>query len=159
MSKKSSHQEENLIDSIKLLLKENPTIKEMFRKYKIDIEKLDEVPIEFAKLKVSAKTKNEKIFINEDFLDKDFSDDIHYFAHELCHWLQQHTDSKAIKSKKSTDYLDLPTEIEAFHYQIKFMKQMYGKDRADEYLEDLLDFHEYDGKTKAAKKKEILAGL
>lgn len=148
-----------LIDTIKQMLHKDPTIQRVFKKYKVDPDDLKDMPIEFKKMNVSAKTKDGKVYINSGLLDDgDFHDDIHYIVHEAVHWLQQTSGKSNNKGKKDRDYLDLPGEIEAFHYQYEFMKDYYGKDDAETYLEELLDFHEYEGADRKEKKKEILDG-
>lgn len=148
-----------LVDTIKLMLAKDPTVIKAFKQYHRDIDDITDMPVAFKPMDVSAKTKDGKIYINEELLkDGNFHDDIHYIVHEAVHWLQQ-TSGKAIgKGKKDRSYLDLPSEIEAFHYQYEFMKDYYGKDDAEEYLNDLLDFHEYEGADRKEKKKEILEG-
>ncbi len=116
------------------------------------------MPIEFCKLKASAKTKNGKVYLNEKLLeDGNFQDDIHYIVHESQHWLQQTAGKEKYHDNGDTEYLDLPAEIEAFTVQIAFMKDFYSGDFAKEYLEDLLDFHELKG-TERNRKREQLQG-
>lgn len=154
MSKKD---QKTLVDAIKSLLKENATVQKMFADYGVDIEKIDEMPLEFAPLKVSAKTKDGKVILNDKLLeDGDFTDDIHYIVHEATHWLQQTTGEADKHSKKGKAYLDLPTEIEAFQNQTRFMRDFYGPKESDKYVEELLDFHEYKGKERDQKRAEIL---
>lgn len=150
--------EKALIDTIKSLLKQSPTVQKMFEEFGVDVEKIDDVPIEFRKLKVSAKTKNGQVYLNEKLLDDgDFKDDVHYIVHEATHWLQQtNGDADKYRPKSDQDYLDLPAEVEAFGNQIRFMKEFYGEEKAQEYLDDLLDFHEMDGDARDKKASELM---
>lgn len=150
--------EQEIIDDIKDFLRENPVVISMFGKFKIPIDQIDEVHIEFADLPVSAKTKNLHIYINTAFLaDKEFSDDLHYIVHELCHYLQQYTgEYTKYDYLENLNYLQLPTELEAFIYQAQFMKDFYDEDFRNDYIEDLLDFHDYEGEERDRMRRLIL---
>jgi len=146
-----------LIDLAKEYLKCSPVVGAMFEYYKVPLDEIDEVPIEFKEMDVSAKTKNKKIYINDALLDDGFEDDVHYIVHEMCHYLQQVTgDAHEYQKLDELDYLEKPTELEAFSYQVQFMRDYYGDDTAKEYVEELLDFHEYDGKKREEKKDRLL---
>lgn len=149
---------EQTIREILDFLKSSDVVKGMFSKYDIPLSYLDRIQVEFAPLDVSAKTKDCIIYINSGFLeDLEFSDDIHYMVHELCHVLQQMTRSKEeLMSATSFDYLDMPTELEAFKCQIAFMKEFYDEDFAEDYVEQLLDFHEYEGEEREEKYKLLM---
>jgi hypothetical protein len=69
---------------------------------------------------------------------------------------QTNGDADKYRPKSDQDYLDLPAEVEAFNNQIKFMEEFYGEERAHEYLEDLLDFHEIDGDARDRKASELM---
>jgi len=150
--------EKILINAIKHMLKSNDVVKRMFLDFGESVDILDSIPVEFADMKASAKTKGGKVFLNKKLLeDGDFSQDIHYIVHEANHWLQQkHNSVKDYDIDDDTDYLDLPFEVEAFRNQVKFMSEFYGEKDADDYVEELLDFHELAGKERARKKKEIM---
>lgn len=149
---------EKLINTVKQLLKKSPVVLAMFEEFSFPIDEIDNVSIDFAKLDVSAKTKNKKIYLNERFLeDGEFTEDLHYIVHELTHYLQQTKgEVKHFPDLDDLDYLDKPTEIEAFQYQIQFMKDQYGDQIAEEYINDLLDFHELSGKEAEEKKVKLL---
>lgn len=142
-----------LIIKLKESLKGSPIVKAMFDEFKIPLEKLDDVEIVFSDMDVSAKTRNKKIYINNKFLkEKEFIDHIHYIVHELCHYLQQESgELRHYNNLNSKDYLDKGTEIEAFQYQVQFMKDQYGESKARKYVDELIDFHELSGE--AAKDK------
>lgn len=139
-------------------LRDSEAVRGMFGYYGVPIEKINDVDIRFTDLPVSAKTKDEIIYINNKFLeDAELSDEIHYIVHELCHWLQQHCDDPYDRfPEKGTDYLDMPSEWEAFMYQTHFMREFYGDERAEEYVDDLLDFHEIKGKEREKKREALL---
>jgi len=149
---------QTILAHIKNLLKESPVIKAMFEEFKVPIDEMDIIHIEFADLDVSAKTKDRKIYINQDFLKNNkFEEEIHYIVHEVTHYLQQSLgEVKKYKDLHNKDYLDKATELEAFQYQIQFIKEQYGEKRATEYVEDLLDFHELTGKDAEEKRVKLL---
>jgi hypothetical protein len=84
---------------------------------------------------------------------------MHYIVHELCHWMQQSKSDphELIPSgDHDLDYLDMPSEHEAFMFQVQFIKEFSGKKAAEEYVEELLDFHELKGKRREEKRKQLL---
>lgn len=150
---------DKLIQAAKHFLVCSPVVQAMFEDYGVPVEHIKDVPIEAVPLSVSAKTKNKKVYINEDLLEDGFEDDMHYIVHEVCHYLQQTTgDVLEYEDLHKHDYLDKPTELEAFSYQVQFMRDYYGNSFAEEYVDDLLDFHEYKGKKREEKRKRILGG-
>jgi hypothetical protein len=139
-------------------LKGSQAVRGMFSHYRVPLERIHDVDIRFTELPVSAKTKDEIIYINNKFLeDSDFSEEMHYIVHEMCHWLQQRCDDPYDRfPKEGTDYLDMPSEWEAFMYQAHFMREFYGDGRAEEYVDDLLDFHEIEGEERKKKREALL---
>lgn len=139
-------------------LKDSEAVRGMFGHYHVPIERIHDVDIRFADLPVSAKTKDEIIYINNKFLeDLDFSEELHYIVHEMCHWLQQRCDDPYDRFPDAdTDYLDMPSEWEAFMYQAHFMREFYGDKRAEEYVDDLLDFHDVNGAERKKKRAALL---
>jgi len=139
-------------------LKGSQAVRGMFSHYRVPLERIHGGDIRFTELPVSAKTKDEIIYINNKFLeDADFSEEMHYIVHEMCHWLQQHCDDPYDRfPEEGTDYLDMPSEWEAFMYQAHFMREFYGDSRAEEYVDDLLDFHEIEGEERKKKREALL---
>lgn len=151
----------DILKQIMSFLKDSDVVQKMFKRYNADIEEIDDIDIEFAPLPVSAKTKNQQIFINEDFLqDDEFSEQIHYIVHEMCHYLQQSQDDPFdLIPSKELKYLDMPSELEAFAFQIAFQKEFYGEEFAHNYLNGLLDFHGLEGDDKKQKQDFLLVGI
>lgn len=146
------------LDKLKRLLQESRIVQAMCSRYGVDTEKILEAPIKFTDLPVSAKTKDKVIYINTVFAENgEFDQEVHYLVHELCHWLQQLKNDpfKLVKEDKR-DYLDLPSEMEAFIFQVQFMREMYGDKFAEAYVEDLLDFHECNGERRDTKRRQLL---
>jgi hypothetical protein len=141
---------------MKECVKKDSAVIEKFKEYDIPIDKIDGVHVEFKDLDVSAKTKNAKIYLNKKMLEPDskIKDPTHYLAHELTHWLQQTTGNVA--GHKVEDYLDKPTEVEAFQVQIEFKEKHEGEEEADEYVEELLDHHDIDSKKEREEKADEL---
>ena len=115
------------------------------------------VNISFGKIKQSAKTVDSNIILNKNLLEKPFDIMMRYVIHELTHSIQHIQNfEKRKEKKKKEDYLDKDTEIEAFKYQIEFDEENRGREKVDEYVEDLLDYHEITGKDRDDKKSELL---
>lgn len=151
----SKKTEKELIEQITNLLKEHPIVRRMFDKYNVDISYIQEIPMEFKDLDVSAKAKDEKIYINKHFLDDgNFLDEAHYLVHELTHILQQYTNSIDCDAQYD-HYLDDPSEVEAFGNQIAFIAAYKNDEEADKYTDDLLDFHNFKGARRTRKRKEL----
>ena len=156
---KVKEKEQEILNKVRDLLEHSQVVHELFKRFQVPLDKLFSVPMEFKDLDVSAKTKDKKIYLNSMLLDDDeyFTEHMHYVVHELCHFLQQITNEvERYKSLDDIGYLDLPTEVEAFSYQIKFIEEFYGPAKAKQYLKDLLDFHEYEGKARDRKSHELL---
>lgn len=153
-----SNSTDALLSKILDFLMSSPAIKGMFDRYKVPLSRIHDVDIRFADIPVSAKTKDRVIFINKNFLeDGNFSKEIHYIVHELCHWLQQECDDPYDMIPPSgTDYLEMPSELEAFMYQTHFMREFYGDSEAEQYVDDLLDFHEISGAERKKKRRALL---
>lgn len=149
-----------IIRTIVDFLKDSKTVNAMFKKYNTPIDDIDNVEILFSNIPVSAKTKDKVIYINEAFLeDGAFAEELHYFVHELTHWLQQHCgDPFDLIGRSGEFYLDMLTEIEAFCFQVKFIREFYGDEKAEEYVNNLLDFHGLKGKERE-KRKEIFLSI
>jgi len=147
-----------VIQRAKHFLMKDPVMLEVFSKYDVPIEDLKEIPICFADLDVSARTKHGIIFINYKLLcDGDFYKDYSYLIHEITHQLQQTTSDEALPSSDGEDYLDSPQEIEGFRNQIQWISEEFGSGEADKYLDRMLDYHELEGTEKNNKKEQLSA--
>jgi hypothetical protein len=137
-------------------LKKNEVVQKMFKEYGVDIEEIDFVPMMFGDLEVSAKTDHAIIIFNYKLLcDGDFFKDFSYGTHELLHYLQQTSGKKATKSSDDGNYLDNPYEQEAFTKQVEYINDQFGKDEAEEYVDDLLEHHEVKDKKEKDKLEAI----
>lgn len=159
LSKRAGPDFEKLIEEMRENVKDDPTLQKKFKEYGVPINDVDDVHVEFCDLDVSAKTKDGKIYLNKQMLadDSPIKDPTHYLIHELVHYLQQTTgNSMDGQSKERTDYLDLPTEEEAFKVQIDYKEREESLQEADRYVEQLLDHHDVKGKERKEKKEELL---
>jgi hypothetical protein len=134
-------------------LKQNEVVQKMFQDYDVDIAEIDLVPMQFGDLEVSAKTDHAVIIFNYKLLTGgNFADNFHYGTHELEHYLQQTAGKKATKSADDGDYLHNPYEQKAFSRQVLFIAEEDGKDKAEQYVDDLLEHHDKDKDNKEGKK-------
>jgi len=150
---------EKLIEEMRGRVKKDPVVIAKFKEYSVSLDEIDTVHVEFADLDVSAKTKDKKIYINQSMLKPDSSVSIEgifaYFVHELTHYLQQ-SSHKSIDDSANVDYIDKPTENEAFKVQVDYKKENEGEGVAEKYVDDLMDYHDVDRKKRKKKKKEML---
>ena len=145
------------IKKIRTELKKDPIVLKMFKKYKVDISKIDNVPISFdSDIDVSAKTVDGEIFLNSDMLYDDYKEYIHYVVHELTHVLQHITGKCNNGLNSDIEYLDIPSEIEAFKEQLKFKEKTDSKKEIGKYLKKLFDRHDLNRKERKKKIKELL---
>jgi hypothetical protein len=146
-----------MIKKMREYLKKNEVVQKMFKEYGVDISEIDLIPMMFGHLDVSAKTDHGVIIYNYRLLtDGDFFKDFSYGVHEMTHWLQQTTGNKATKSSDDGNYLDNPYEQEGFQNQVEYISDQFGKDEAEQYVDDLLEHHEVDNKKEIEEKKEVL---
>ena len=125
--------------------------------YDVDIEEIDLIPMRFGTIDVSAKTDHGIIIFNYKLLcDGFFLKDYSYGVHECLHYLQQTTGDKPTQSADDGEYLDNPFEEEAFTKQVAYIANQFGKNDAEDYVDDLLDHHEIDNEKEFKEKKEVL---
>ncbi len=149
-----------LIDKLRDRLRDDETVQRMFKEYGVEIEEIYLIPMTFAELDVSAKTDHGVIYYNYELLaDGDFEEDFQYGVHEMTHWLQQTAGDKPTQSADDGSYLDNPFEQEGFQNQLEYAAREFGEDKAEKYVDDLLDHHEIDSKKEKKKKKDVLLTL
>ena len=143
-----------LIQKSKDFLKQNKVMQEVCHKYDFDIEDLDLIPVKFDDIDVSAKTDKGIITLNVSLLELDNIHEIPgYLCHEMTHHIQQ--SNKPTQSADDGDYLSNPSEQEAFQFQIKYIDEQFGEDKAEDYVDQVLDHHDETGKERV-KKQDIL---
>jgi hypothetical protein len=145
-----------IINKMKKKLKKSEEVQKIFNDYGLDIDELDYVPMMFKNLEVSAKCDHGIIYFNYKLLcNGDFEDNYSYAAHELTHFCQQTAGDKPTQSADDGDYLSNKFEQEGFQNQVEYIAKNKGEDEAKNYVDDLLDHHDKDGK-EAEKLKDIL---
>jgi|SRR5271166_2969728 len=146
-----------MLKKMREYLKQNDVVQKMFQEYEVDISEIDFIPMMFGNLEVSAKTDHGILIFNYKLLtDGDFFEDFSYGVHEMTHWLQQTTGTKATKSSDDGSYLDNPYEQEGFQNQVQYIADQFGEGEAEQYVDDLLEHHEIDSKKEVKEKKETL---
>lgn len=147
----------HLIQQIKDAIRQDETLQSLFEEYDISPTELDLIPMQFADIDTSAKTDHGIIYFNYKLLcDGDLSKVFSYAIHETTHFLQQTALDKATKGAEDGDYLHNPFEQEGFINQIEYIANNDGKEEAKEYVADLLDHHDKDGKEKKKLEKILL---
>jgi len=149
-----------LIENAKRYLKKDDTWQRICDDYGVGIDYIDYIPMAFADLDVSAKTVKGVVYFNYKLLcDGDFFEDFAYMIHESTHFFQQCLGDKPTKGSDEGEYLDNKYEIEGFQNQVEYMANQLGKERAEEYVDDLLDHHNINDKHEKKDKKEELMSL
>lgn len=149
-----------LINIAKASLKKDKTMQEVFDKHGVDINEIDTIPVFFKDLDVSARTDHGVIWLNYKLLcDGDFSKDYSYLIHEITHTLQQCYHNGPTKGSNDDDYLDNPSEIEGFQNQVKYIDETEGENKANQYVNKVLDHHEVNNKEERQKRKDTLMKL
>lgn len=152
----TDEEKDQLIDEMREKAKKDPVVIDLFKKYEVPIEKINNIDVSFGPLEVSAKTKDGKITINEKLIGaKDERDPIFYFFHELNHIVQRLTGKRVDNEGK--DYIDDPNEEVAFKTQIDAIEEHLGEEKAEKYTSQLLDYHKVnDPKERKEKKHQLL---
>ena len=159
----SLKKEDNLMDQISCLTRIRESLvsdeiaKIICEDMGFDHKILSGVPIRFEELDVSAKTVNSNISLNPKLMNKSFEIIMRYVIHELVHCFQHIKNyNKNNSSKDDEDYLDDKDEIEAFQWQIKYDEESRGEEEAEEYVDELLEYHDVPDGEKGDKKELFL---
>ncbi len=143
-----------LINKAKNHLKNDEVWHRICKENGMEPDVIDYIPTKFGVLDVSAKTDHGIVILNYKLLcDEDFEQNYSYLIHEYSHWFQQCFGEKATQSADSGNYLDNPAEEEGFTNQVEYISNHEGEDEAEEYVDDLLEYHDVDDKN---DKKETL---
>lgn len=153
----------DLINKIKHDLIKDQSVIDLFKEYNQPIDMFLNIPIFFRDLDVSAQTRHGFIFLNYILLKNDPSTGRinlniikPYIIHELTHVLQQITSKNPLPSSDNDNYLDDDNEIEAFQNQVKYIADDIGEDKAEKYVEQVLDHHDVNDDSEIEKRKKIL---
>jgi hypothetical protein len=152
-----------LLEKLKKRIFSSDVVKDMLEEYGIDKDELDLIPICFAELPVSARTDHGVIYLNIDLFSngqEDLKENDHYLPHEMTHYMQQTTGNKATPGSTDENYLDNPTEQEGFQNQTKYISDTKGDEEAEEYADQVLDYHtkdDADDKKREKRREKLLA--
>lgn len=147
-----------LIAKLKEALKKEEPYLEKCKEYGESPNIVDFVKVTFEPLDVSAKTINGRIILNENLFDQgDWNDQLRYLIHEVVHVLQQKNGMVEGKTDRE-DYLDDPNEQEAFQVQLEYMDE-HTPEEVQQYLENLLDHHDIEGKERKEKKEKLTENI
>lgn len=147
-----------LASKLKESLLKDSIAKEILKEFNLKEDIINGMSIIFDdELDVTAKTVNGEISLNKELMSKSFETIKRYVIHELVHVCQhiKNQKSEAKKSNKDNGYLDNDEEIEAFKWQILYEAEKNGKKSADEYLDELMDFHKFPKSKRKNKIKEL----
>jgi len=159
VAKKSQIEEKHkLLAKIRVHLRNDDMAKNLTKEYGIKGWIFDAVPLDFKDIKVTAKTVNGTIFLNPKINKMPFNIVMRYVIHEFVHVLQHITEEKdgEVEDDKKQEYLDREDEVEAFQHQIKYDAKYRGKDAAEEYTDELLEYHKIPREEKKERKKELM---
>jgi hypothetical protein len=158
-AQRKKRSQEKKIKQLKERLKKEPSFLEKCKEYRCNPNFIDDVNVSFEELDVSAKTVNGEIFLNEKLFDEgDWHDQMRYVVHEMTHVMQQASGMVSSKKTDNEDYLDDDNEQEAFKAQLEYMDD-HRPEEIQEYLEQLLDHHNLEGKERRRKLKELTEDL
>jgi hypothetical protein len=145
-----------LLSRIKTELKRSPIAKEICKEHGFSIDIIDGIPMDFSEeIDTSARTVNSAISLSSELMNEDFQIMMRYAIHELVHALQ-HMKMEGMEAFESDEYLDRPDELEAFQYQIEYESETMGQDKAEEYVDNLIEYHEIPPEVQEGKKQELL---
>jgi hypothetical protein len=145
-----------LLSRIRSELKKSQIAKEICKEHGFDIDIIDGIPIDFSdEIETSARTVNSAIELNSQLMDEDFEVMMRYAIHELVHALQ-HMKMEGMEAFEGHEYLDRPDELEAFQYQVEYESEVNGPDEAEEYVDNLIEYHEIPPESQQEKKEELL---
>jgi len=147
-----------LIQLMKDNLKQDPVFLELLDKLNEDPSTIDYIPVRFGDIDVSARTDGGVITLNWQLLeDCDFKTIVGYLLHEIKHALDQL--QFPTKSADDGDYLKNPDEVSAFQHQVKYLDEQFGGDKAEKYVDQVLDHHDVKDKKERKEKEENLMKL
>lgn len=156
--KKISHTEAlEIINAAKERIKKHDALREVFEKHGLDIDEVDNIPVCFSDVDVSARTEKGIIYLNWGLLEDGFPKNDHYLAHEMTHFAQQTTGDGPTKGSTDDTYLDNEFEQEGFQVQTKYISETKGDETAKQYIGNVLDYHDVNNKKERKEKfKQLL---
>lgn len=142
-----------LIQKAKDYLKSDETMLKVFAEHDVPIDYIDLMPVGFkSDIEVSATTERGVVWLNYKLLCDGFENNYSYLIHEFTHSLDQLFSDGPTQGADDGEYLKNPDEQRGFQNQILYIAEHEGEDKAEEYVEDLLDHHDV---TKEKDKESI----
>lgn len=149
--------DQDLITQCVESLKNDPVVIDMFKDFGTNIEEIDLIPICFVDdLEVSARTEHGIVYLNSRLKDN-FKENYHYVPHELGHNRQQTTGDKPTKGSTDDNYLDNKYEQEGFQYQTEYISEHEGPEKAEQYIEKVMDHHQIPESEQEKTKEKLLS--
>jgi hypothetical protein len=143
------------IQRLKNELKKDDVMQKICDDFDADIEDIDLIPVRFAPIDTSAKTDAGIVTLNSDLLTKESLDKVlSLMLHEFYHYFSQC--DEPTQSADDGDYLSNKDEVEAFQHQIQYLDENAGESAAEEYVEQVLDHHDEEGKERDRKKTKLM---
>ncbi len=146
-----------LIDRAKKYLKNDKTIKKMCDEHGVDVDFLDDIPVMFDNIEVSAKTSHGIVILNYALLqDGDFFKDYSYLCHEISHVLDQCLGQGPTQGADDGFYLDNKFEQKGFQNQLEYIANNSGKEHAYSYVDKVLNHHDVTDRQKRQQLRKKL---
>lgn len=145
-----------LLEDVKKELKKSKVIQELFEENNLDLEIIDYIPMAFTDLDVSARTDKGCIYFNYDLFENFLDKHLHYATHECVHFVQQCFGDGPTQGADDGEYLENKFEQEGFQAQLEYLADTEGRERAHEYVDQVLDHHELDGSDRKKIRKKLL---
>lgn len=108
---------------IKQVIRESSFFTDLFARYSVPMDKLDNLTFKIKKLHGKYATSNSKeVWLNEKLFENNnfFNEKIHYVVHEIVHWL--------VRQREKQNYFADPEEVESFIHSIRW-QILHGKDK------------------------------
>lgn len=138
-------------------IKKSNVIKEMCEEYGVGVDYIDDIPMAFADLDVSARTDKGIIYFNISLIkDGSMKENAHYMVHEIQHHFDQCFSEEGTVGSDPEEYLDNEFEQEGFKAQTEYLSETKGDKEAEKYINKVLDHHEIPKKEWEERKKDLL---
>ena len=146
-----------LINKMKKQLQSDETMISLCKEYGETVDIIDYIPVRFGNLDVSGSTNHGIITLNNKLLcNSDVTEIKGYLLHECSHFFQRCFGEKPTQSSNDGEYLENPFERDAFSRQVEFIADNKSEEKAEEYVDDLLEYHEVEDGKKKEKIENIL---
>ena len=143
------------VQRLKNELKKDDVLQKICDDFDFDVKEIDLIPVRFAPIDTSAKTDAGIITLNTDLLKNETLDKVlSLLLHEIYHAISQL--DEPTQSADDGDYLSNPEEVSAFQHQLEYYEDKVGKEKTEEYVEQILDHHDEKGKERDKKEDSLM---